>query len=192
MKTITVGVSNKHAHLTREQIDVLFGQGYQLTFLRNIKQPDEFVSNETISVEGPKGTLHGIRVMGPERAKAQVELTLTSSISIGVDSAVRISANVENTPAIKLIGPKGVYLLKEGVIAAMRHLHMNPKEAEELHLSEGQQVMIESEGARGLIFKNVVVRIDPMYSLEFHIDTDEANGAGLKTGDQVRLINGIL
>ncbi len=192
MKTITVGVSNKHAHLTREQIDVLFGQGYQLTFLRNIKQPDEFVSNETISVEGPKGTLHGIRVMGPERAKAQVELTLTSSISIGVDPAVRISANVENTPAIKLIGPKGAYDLKEGVIAAMRHLHMNPEEAEELHLSEGQQVMIESEGARGLIFKNVVVRIDPMYSLEFHIDTDEANGAGLKTGDQVRLINGIL
>jgi len=189
MKTITVGVSNKHAHLTREQIEALFGEGYQLTFLRDIKQPDEFVSNETISVEGPKGVLHGIRVMGPEREKAQIELTLTSAISIGIDPVVRISADVENSPPIRLIGPKGEYDLMEGVITAMRHLHMTPGEAEELHLTEGQRVCIGSDGIRGLIFKNVVVRIDPMFSLEFHIDTDEANAAGLKTGDQVRLIN---
>lgn len=189
MKSISVGVSNKHAHLTRDQIDVLFGEGYQLTFLRNIQQPDEFVSNETISVEGPKGTLYGIRVMGPEREKAQIELTLTSAISIGIDPVVRISMDVENTPPIKLIGPNAVYDLKEGVITAMRHLHMTPEEAEELHLTESQHVMIESEGIRGLVFKNVMVRIDPMFSLEFHIDTDEANSAGLKTGDQVYLVD---
>ncbi len=189
MKTITVGVSNKHAHLTREQINTLFGEGYQLTFLRNIKQRDEFVCEETISVKGPKGVLHDIRILGPEREKAQIELTVTSSIMIGIEPSIRISADVENTPAIKLMGPKGEYDLGEGVITAIRHLHMTPEEAKELHLPEGQQVNIESDGLRGLIFKNVVVRIDPLFSLEFHIDTDEANAAGLKTGDQVHLVD---
>jgi len=185
---VTVGVSNKHAHLTRGQIEALFGKEYQLTFLRNIKQPDEFVTNETISIEGPKGRLEHIRIMGPEREKGQVELSMTNAIAIGIEPAIRISHQVKNTPPLKLIGPMGTCNLEEGAIIPVRHLHMTPEEAVDLSLSEGQYVKVESEGVRGMIFKNVVVRIDPLFSLEFHIDTDEANAAGLKTGDQVVLI----
>lgn len=188
MLKITVGVSNKHAHLTQEQIEVLFGEGFELTFFRKIKQPDEFVSNEKIQVVGPKGSLRDVRIMGPERAKAQIEMTLTNAREIGVHAAVRVSADVEKTDGVKLVGPKGDVDLKEGVIASVRHLHMTPEEAELLGLKDRQRVSIETMGERGVIFKNVIVRIDPLFSLEFHIDTDEANGAGLNSGDEVFLV----
>ena len=185
---ITVGISNRHAHLTQEQIEVLFGEGYELTFFRKIKQPDEFVSNEKIDVVGPKGVLKGVRIMGPAREKAQVEMTLTNARAIGVEAQIRVSADVEGSSGIKLVGPAGEYQLGEGVIAAVRHLHMTPEEAELLGLAEGQRVAVETTGDRGVIFKNVIVRIDELFSLEFHIDTDEANAAGLKGGDEVKLI----
>jgi putative phosphotransacetylase len=185
---ITVGISNRHAHLTREQIDALFGEGYELTFYRNIKQPDEFVSNEKIDVAGPKGILKGVRIMGPVREKAQIEMTFTSARKIGVEAQVRVSSQVEGTSGAKLIGPKGEYYLEDGVIAAFRHLHMTPQEAEALGLREGQMVSVEAGGDRAVIFKNVVVRIDELFSLELHLDTDEANAAALKNGDEVQLL----
>lgn len=188
MLKITVGISNKHAHLTQEQVEILFGEGYQLTFFRKIKQPDEFVSNETIQVMGPKGSLENVRIMGPTREKAQVEMTLTNARDIGIQAKIRVSTDIEKTDGVKLVGPKGEIELKEGVIASIRHLHMTPKEAELLGLQDKQQVNIEAMGDRGLIFKNVIVRIDPYFSLEFHIDTDEANGAGLNQGDEVFLV----
>jgi putative phosphotransacetylase len=159
-----------------------------LTFYRKIKQPDEFVSNEKIDVAGPKGVLKGVRILGPVREKAQIEMTLTSAREIGVEAQVRISAQVEGTSGVRLIGPKGEYYLEEGVIAAFRHLHMTPQEAEALGLREGQKVSVEAGGDRAVLFKNVVVRIDELFSLEFHLDTDEANAAGLKSGDEVRLL----
>jgi putative phosphotransacetylase len=185
---ITVGISNRHAHLAQEQIDALFGKGYRLRFRRSIKQPDEFVSEETVDVIGPKGVLAGVRVLGPVRPKAQIEMTLTDARNIGAEALLRVSADTEGTAGIKLAGPAGECRLTEGVIAAVRHLHMSPEEAEALGLREGQWVFVETEGERGLVFKNVIVRIDPLFSLEFHIDTDEANAAGLKNGDAVRLI----
>lgn len=184
---ITVGISNKHAHLTQEQIETLFGKDYELTFFRGIKQPDEFVSNEKIDVQGPKGILKDVRILGPAREKAQIEMTLTNAREVGVEAEIRQSKDVGGTSGVKLIGPAGEYLLKEGVIAALRHLHMTPEEAESLDLHEGQHVAVETAGDRGVIFKNVVVRIDELFSLEFHIDTDEANAAGLKNGDEVML-----
>lgn len=185
---IIVGISNRHAHLTQSQIDQLFGQGYQLTFFRQIKQPDEFASNEKIHVVGPKGQLRDVRIMGPARQTAQIEMTLTDARAIGVSAQVRVSAQVKDTAGIRLIGPVGEVLLEEGVIAAARHLHLTPKEAELLGLQEGQQVAVETEGERGVIFKHVLVRIDELFSLELHLDTDEANAAGVKNGDEVKLI----
>jgi len=188
MLKIPVGISNRHAHLTQKEIEALFGEGYQLTFFRKIKQPDEFVSNEKILVVGPKGSLRDVRIMGPPRAKSQIEMTLTNAKDIGVRANIRVSADVENTEGVKLVGPKGEVDLKKGVIAAFRHLHMTPEEAEQLKLKDRQQVNIETKGERGVIFKNVIVRIDPLYSLEFHIDTDEANGAGVNPDDEVFLV----
>lgn len=185
---ITVGISNRHAHLTQEQIEALFGQGYQLTFYRNIKQPDEFVSKEKIDVVGPKGTLKGVRILGPAREKAQIEMTLTNAREIGVEAMIRVSTHVEGSQGVTLVGPAGTYELPEGVIAAVRHLHMTPEEARALNLEEGQWVAVETTGDRGVIFKNVIVRIDELFSLELHVDTDEANAAGLKNGDEVKLL----
>lgn len=186
---ITVGISNHHAHLTQEQIDVLFGTGYELTFFRKIKQPDEFVSNEKIDVIGPRGTLKGVRILGPTREKAQIEMTLTDAREIGVEAMIRVSSHVEGSKGVTLVGPAGNYQLEEGVIAAVRHLHMTPQEAQTLGLKENQWVSIETNGDRAVIFKNVIVRIDPLFSLELHLDTDEANAAGLKNGDEVTLLD---
>jgi putative phosphotransacetylase len=185
---ITVGISNKHAHLTQEQIETLFGKGYELTFSRRIKQPDEFVSSEKIDVVGPKGILKNVRILGPAREKGQIEMTLTNARAIGVEAQIRVSADVEGSSGIRLVGPEGEVQMKEGVIAAVRHLHMTPDEAEHLGLCAGQRVAVETEGDRGVIFKNVIVRVDELFSLEFHVDTDEANAAGLKNGDEVKLI----
>lgn len=188
MIKVSVGVSNRHAHLTQEQIEILFGKGYELTFFRKIVQPDEFVSGEKIDVKGPKGTLRGVRIMGPARETAQIEIPLTDARNIGVEAQIRISTDVEGSSGVMLVGPMGEYELKEGVIAAIRHLHMTPEDAERLGLAEGQKVAVETFGERGVIFKNVVVRIDELFSLELHLDTDEANGAGLKNGDEVVLL----
>ena len=184
---IIVGISNKHAHLTREQIEALFGKGYELTFFRKIKQPDEFLSNEKIDVVGPKGILKDVRILGPAREKSQIEITLTNAREIGVEAQIRVSANVEGSAGIRLVGPFGSIELKEGVIASFRHLHMTPNEASALGLIEGQLVSVETPGERALTFNNVIVRIDDLFSLELHLDTDEANAAGLKNGDEVKL-----
>lgn len=185
---ITVGVSNKHAHLTRKQLDILFGTDYELTFLRGIKQRDEFVSNAQIDVEGPKGILKGVRVVGPLRENAQLEMTLTNAREIGIEILVRNSQDLEGTTgAVKLIGPAGTCTMDNGIIAARRHLHLNPEEAEMLCLNEGDEICVETVGPRSVIFNNVLVRINELFSLELHLDTDEANAAGLKHGDSLIL-----
>ncbi len=183
-----VGISNTHAHLTQEQIEQLFGKGFSLTFLRNIRQNDEFVSDQAVDVEGPKGTLKKVRILGPARDQAQVEVSLTNARKLGVDAEVRLSENVAGTPGAKLIGPAGETVMEQGVIVAARHLHISPDEAAAIGLKEGQLVYAEAAGARGLVFKNIVVRIDELYTAELHLDTDEANAAGLKHGDEVELI----
>lgn len=185
---VKVGVSNTHAHLTQDHIETLFGKGFTLTFYRNIRQNDEFVSNQTIDVEGPKGTLKNVRILGPARECAQVEVSLTNARKLGVDAEVRLSENVEETPGAKLIGPEGETYMEQGIIVAARHLHISPEEAAVMNLKEGQTVCAEAPGPRGLIFKNIVVRIDELYAAELHLDTDEANAAGLKHGDEVEII----
>ncbi len=185
---IIIGISNRHAHLTQEQVEILFGKGYELTLFRNIRQQDDFVANEKVQVIGSKGSLKDVRIVGPVREKAQIEMTLTNARTIGVEGNLRISENVEGTQGVKLIGPAGEYTLPEGVIVAKRHVHLSPQEAEHLNLKEGDQVSVKTEGERSLTFHNVVIRIDPLYTLELHLDTDEANAAGVKHGDRAILL----
>ncbi len=185
---VKVGISNTHAHLTQEQIEKLFGKGFALTFYRNIRQNDEFVSNQAIDVAGPKGTLKNVRILGPAREQAQVEVSLTNARKLGIDAEVRLSENVEGTPGAKLIGPEGEVMLEQGIIAAARHLHIAPEEAASINLKEGQTICAEAFGVRNLIFKNIIVRIDDLYRAELHIDTDEANAAGLKNGDEAEIL----
>ena len=184
---VKVGISNTHAHLTQEQIEILFGKGFTLTFYRNIRQNDEFVSGQTIDVEGPKGTLNNVRILGPAREQAQVEISLTNARKLGIEAEVRLSENVYGTPGAKLIGPEGEVVLDQGIIAAARHLHISPLEAASMNLKEGQMICAEVPGPRNLVFKNIVVRIDQQYTAELHLDTDEANAAKLEKGDEVEI-----
>lgn len=186
--TVPVGCSNRHAHLTQGNIDVLFGAGHELTFLRNIRQPDEFVSCETVDLRGPSGTMRGVRVLGPVRATAQVELSITDARQLGVRPEVRLSGDVSGTGRITLVGPCGEVELDAGAIIPARHLHVSQEEAGKLGLAEGQKVAAAVGGVRGTVFSNIAVRIDPLFALELHLDTDEFNAAGLEKGDSAELL----
>ncbi|WP_227767055.1 phosphate propanoyltransferase [Zhaonella formicivorans] len=186
--TVPVGISNRHVHVTVGDLDTLFGQGYQLTKIKDLSQPGEFAAQETVIIAGPKGAIEGVRILGPTRKKTQVEVSLTDSFKLGVKPPVRESGNLEDTPGIALIGPKGVVALKEGVILAARHIHMHPDEAAKYGLENGQTVRVEVPGERGIVFDNVLLRVSPKYATELHVDTDEANCALLKNGDRVKVL----
>lgn len=185
---IPIGRSNRHAHLTQEIIEKLFGEGHELTFLRNIRQHDEFVARETIDVRGPKGLLEGVRLLGPARGVAQVELSLSDARSIGLRLYARLSGDVIGTEGVRLVGPCGEIMLAEGAIVALRHIHVSPVEAEKLGLVHGQVVSAQAGGVRSIVFCNIVIRVDPLFTFELHLDTDEFNAAGLKKGDFAELL----
>lgn len=184
---IPVGVSNRHLHVTQEVLDVLFGVNHQLTPLKHLTQPGEFAAEETVTVRGPKGEIKNVRILGPVRPITQLEISKTDSFTLGVPAPVRLSGNLQGTPGVTLIGPKGEINIPQGVIVAKRHLHMHPSDAERLGIKNNDTVMLKTSGDRSLIFDDVVARVHEHFSLDFHIDTDEANAAGLKTGDKVEL-----
>lgn len=178
--TIPIAVSGRHIHLTQEAVDALFGEGYQLTEKVPLSQPGQFACNEQVTIVGPKNQIERVRVLGPTRPKNQLEVSRTDEFFLGVDAPVRASGKVENTPGIKLIGTKGAYNMTEGVICAWRHIHMTPEDAETFGVADKDIVDVEvSNGLRPLTFGNVLVRVSPKYTLEMHIDTDEANAAEL-------------
>lgn len=184
---IPVGVSNRHLHVTQEVLDALFGENYQLTPMKHLSQPGEFAAEETVTVRGPKGEIKNVRILGPVRKITQLEVSKTDSYKLGVAAPVRLSGNIQGTPGITLIGPKGEITIAEGVIVAKRHLHLHPRDAERLGIKNNDIIMLKTFGDRSLIFDDVVARVDEHFSLDFHIDTDEANAANLKTGDTVEL-----
>lgn len=179
MKEFMVETSARHVHVTQETLEILFGKGYQLTVKKMLSQPGQFASNEKVKVIGTKGELNA-SILGPVRKENQVELSLTDARSIGVTAPVRESGDIANSGACRLVGPCGEVELKEGVIAAKRHIHMTPKDAEEfgVHDKDIVSVSVASE-ARSLIFQDVVVRVSPSYALAMHIDTDESNAGAL-------------
>ncbi|MBO4926518.1 MAG: phosphate propanoyltransferase [Clostridia bacterium] len=178
-KQFIVETSARHVHVTAQDLETLFGKGYQLTPKKYLSQPGQFASEERVDVVGPKKTLSRVSILGPLRSATQVELSLTDARSIGVTAPIRESGDVAGSGACKLVGPCGEVEVAEGVIAAKRHIHMTPEDAAEFGVADKQivSVKVNTEG-RGLIFGDVVVRVSPKFSLAMHIDTDESNAAG--------------
>lgn len=179
-KKILVEVSARHIHLSQEHLEALFGKGYELTPKKNLSQPGQFACEERVTVVGSKKELAGVSILGPVRPDTQVELSLTDARSIGVAAPVRESGDVKGSGSCKLVGPCGEVELKEGVIAAKRHLHLTPEDAAKFGLEDCQvvKVQINTDG-RSLIFGDVVARVSPKYAAAMHIDTDESNAAGI-------------
>ncbi len=178
-KEFIVETSARHVHLTQETVEILFGEGYQLTKKKDLSQPGQFASNERVTVVGGKKEIANVSILGPCRSINQVEISATDARSVGIDAPVRESGDIAGSGACKLIGPKGEIELSEGVIIAKRHIHMTPADAVELGVENGQivKVLIKNSNGRNLIFDDTVVRVSDKYALAMHIDTDEANAA---------------
>lgn len=185
---IPVGVSGRHVHVTREHLDVLYGNGYELTSIKELSQPGQFAAQETVDLVTEKGTFKNVRILGPERNKSQVEVALTDAIKLGIKPPVRDSGDLKGSPGLTLVGPKGSVILEEGVIAAGRHIHMTPADAKKLGLKDKDIVRVTCGNERALIFDQVLVRVHDNFQLEMHIDTDEGNAAMVKTGEMVEII----
>ena len=177
--TVKVGISNKHLHLSQEHLEILFGKGAALTVKKELGQPGQFAAEECVEIIGPKRSLGSVRVLGPVRKETQVELALTDARGIGIKAPIRESGKLEGTPGCKLVGPCGEIELDHGVIAALRHVHLNPEQAKEAGVVDKEIVMVKVEGERGLVFDNVLVRSGEAHEAELHFDTDEGNAAGL-------------
>ncbi|KLU61290.1 phosphate propanoyltransferase [Peptococcaceae bacterium CEB3] len=182
---VPIEISNRHVHLTQEHVEALFGPGYTLTPSKFLSQPGQFACEETLTLVGPKGSLNGIRVLGPVRKQSQVELATTDTFKLGVRPPVRDSGDLAGTPGLELVGPNGRVVLASGVIVAARHIHMMPSDAAQYGVVDGAYVRVEIPGLRGGIFNNVLVRVSPSSHLNIHIDTDEGNGFSVRNGDMV-------
>jgi len=176
---IPVGVSNRHIHLSREHVDILFGKDYKLTPIKDLSQPGQFACKEQVTIVGPKGKLERVRVLEPERKDTQVEIALTDSFALGIRPPVRMSGKVAGSPGCTLVGPAGQAEIAQGVIVAARHMHISPEQAKFYGLQDGQVVRLRSEGERAVVFENVVVRAGNGHDFEVHLDTDEANALAM-------------
>ena len=185
---VPIGVSNRHVHLSQEDLEALFGPGYQLTPIKPLSQPDQFASQETVTVVGPKGKIEKMRVLGPLRPQTQIEISITDSFALGIKPSIRMSGKLADTPGAKIIGPAGEVDVKEGVMVAARHMHISKREAEAYGLKDGQTVGLKVPGERALVFENVLVRSGDGHELEVHLDVDEANAAKLKNNDILEII----
>lgn len=178
-KTVLVETSARHVHLSQSDLDALFGEGYQLTNKKDLSQPGQFACVEKVTVVGSRGQ-QKMSILGPTRNETQVEVSLTDARALGIKALVRESGDIEGTSGCKLIGPEGEIELEKGVIAAKRHIHMTPEDAEEFDVKDKDVVSVEvTTDERSLTFGDVVVRVSPSYALAMHIDTDEANAAGI-------------
>ena len=186
---LTVQTSSRHMHVCREDMDVLFGPGSELTFDRPLFQEGNFAAKETVTIVGPRSRLiSNLRILGPMRKQSQVELAFTDAIMLGFnDLPVRLSGDIAGTPGAVIIGPKGVVELKQGIIRAAIHVHMNPEEAAHFGVSKGDRMNLRIGGPAGVTFNNVHVRIDPSSRLNVHMDTDEANACGLHLTKEMEL-----
>ena len=177
---VLVETSARHLHLSKDAMEVLFGENYNLTPKKYLSQPGQFVCEEKVEIVGPKESIKGVSVLGPLRDKTQVEISLTDSRKIGIPAVIRESGDLYNTSGCEIIGPKGKYILREGVIVAKRHIHMSLIDAKENSFKDGQIVCVKINSiGRSGIFDDVVVRVSDKFRLAMHIDTDESNAFGL-------------
>ena len=185
---VPIGVSARHIHLTQEHVEALFGPGYRLTKKKDL-MGGQFAANETVTIVGLKlRAIENVRILGPVRKASQVEVSATDAIKLGMKVPVRESGDVKGSAAIAIVGPKGALYLKEGCIVAMRHIHMSPKDAEAAGVKDGDIVSVRADNERGTIFNHVKIRVDESFTLEMHIDTDEANAAQISQGQTVTII----
>jgi putative phosphotransacetylase len=186
---IPVGVSNRHIHLTREHVEILFGKGYELTKIKDLSQPGQYACKEQLTIVGPSmRAIEGVRVLGPERKKSQVEISRTDSFVLKVKPPVRESGDIAGSAPVTIIGPKGIVTLNEGCIIANRHIHMSEDEGKAFGVADGEYVDVLMSGERKSMFYDVQIRVHKDFRLEMHIDTDDANAAGVGNGFKAKLI----
>ncbi|MBO5953061.1 MAG: phosphate propanoyltransferase [Oscillospiraceae bacterium] len=183
---IPLEASGRHVHVTKEQAQVLFGHG--LTEKRPLSQPGQFLSNERVTVIGPKGEFQNVAVLGPERKEAQVEISLTDGRTLGITPPVRLSGDVADSPGAQLVGLKGRVTISQGVIAAQRHIHMTPEDAKHFGVEDKQVVCLRTFTSRPAVLADVVVRVSPNFATYAHLDYDEANACGFCQGDLGRIV----
>ena len=183
---VPIEASGRHVHVTKDQAMTLFGHG--LTPKRPLSQPGQYLSNERVTVKGPKGEFQNVAVLGPERPQGQVEISLTDGRLLGIDAPIRQSGDVADTPGAVLLGPMGCVELKQGVIAAQRHIHLTPEEGIRFGVKDKQTVKLQSFTRRPLVFEDVLVRIRPDFAAAVHLDYDEANACGFQQGDLGRIL----
>lgn len=184
---IQIGVSNRHVHVSKEDLEILFGKGYELTKKADLKQPGQFAANEVVTIRGPKGQFENVRILGPVREKSQVEISLTDTFRLGVKAPIKVSGDLDNTPGLEIIGQCGTVEIPYGTIVALRHIHMTPEQAKKIGVFDKEIVDVETFGEREGVLGNVLIRVSNKSALEMHIDIDEANACGLKNNDFVIL-----
>lgn len=189
--TVPVGVSARHIHLTKEDVEKLFGPGYELTKKKEL-MGGQFAANEQCTLVGLKlRAIENVRILGPVRSRSQVEISATDARTLGVNAPLRQSGDTAGSAPVALVGPKGVLYLDEGCIVAARHIHMTPEQAKAVSLKDGDYVSVRMGNERGAVLDNVKIRVDESFSLEMHIDTDEANACQVKQGDFATIIQTI-
>lgn len=187
---IPVGISNRHIHLSREDMETLFGRGYELTPMKDLSQPGQFACKETLTLVGPSmRAIEGVRVLGPLRKQSQVEISATDSFQLKVKPPVRESGKIEGSAPVTIVGPRGVVSLSEGCIIANRHVHMSPDDAARFGVADGDYIDVDVlSGTRKSRWFDVQIRVHKDFRLEMHVDTDDANSAGLKNGSVVTVV----
>ena len=188
--TIPIGISNRHIHLSREDLNTLFGKGYELTPIKDLSQPGQYACKEQLTIIGPSmRPIEGVRVLGPIRKESQVEISVTDSFVLKVKPPVRESGSLEGSAPITIIGPKGIVTLKQGCIIANRHIHMSPADGARFGVKDGDYVTVDAfGGTKRTRWFDVQVRVSDKFCLEMHVDTDDANAVGFKNGSTVTMV----
>ncbi len=185
---VPIGVSARHIHLTQEHVEALFGEGYQLTKKKEL-MGGQYASNETVTIVGIKlRAIENVRILGPVRKASQVEVSATDAVRLGLRAPIRESGNIAGSAPIAVVGPKGAIYLQEGCIIAQRHIHMAPKDAMAAGVHDQDTVSVKVDNERGIVLNHVKIRVDDSFTLEMHIDTDEANASKIGTGQTVTII----
>ena len=188
-RKVPIGVSARHVHVTQSDLEILYGDRHQLTVLAPLYQPGAFAAKETVTIVGRRmRAIEGVRILGGVRSYSQVEVAPTDAIRLGLHPPIRDSGDLKGAEPITLVGPHGSVRLDEGAIIPSRHVHMTPEEAEGFGVSEGDRLKVHMVGERSLIFENIRPKIHPDYVLQMHLDTDDANAAGLRGGEAVELL----
>lgn len=185
---VVVGVSNRHVHISQDDLEKIFGEGYSLTKIKELRQPGHYAAAETITIIGPKGKMDKIRILGPVRKETQIEISMSDAFKLGIKAPVKESGKLEGTPGITIVGPKGTLEKDKGVIVAGRHIHMPKFIADIKGYKDGDMVTVETSGERKALLKNVLLRVANNVVKEIHLDMDEANASGASNGAFIKII----